>query len=191
MPHTSTYEVPLKRRRTGKTNYEKRLALVKSKLPRLVVRKSNRYIYTQLIEFNVAGDKVLASAISGELEKFGWPGSKKNTPSAYLIGLLLGAKAKKAKVAKAVLDIGMRKPVHGSTQFAVLKGAVDAGIEINMDESAVPSEDRINGKHIESYASKLSDEDFKRIFSDAVKKKIDVKNLSKVFENVKKKILAQ
>ncbi len=191
MAHTSTYDVKFRRRLRGKTNYVKRLALIKSGEPRLVVRKSNKFIYGQLIEFANEGDKVLASVTSRELESFGWNACKKNVPAAYLTGLLLGSKAKKANVKKAVLDIGMRKPVHGSAQFSLLKGAVDAGMDINFDESAIPSAERISGKHIEDFASKLSSDDFNRIFSDYAKKKVDAKSLSKVFETVMKKILSQ
>ena len=191
MAHTSTYDVKFRRRLRGKTNYAKRLALVKSGLPRLVVRKSNKYVYAQLIEFKSEGDKVLASVNSRELEKFGWNASKKNVPAGYLTGLLVGLTAKKAKIGKAVLDIGMKRPVHGSVQFSLLKGAVDAGLEMNFDESAVPPKERIEGKHIGDFASKLSSEDFNKIFSDYAKKKVDAKNLPKVFETVKNKILSQ
>jgi len=121
----------------------------------------------------------------------GWNACKKNIPAAYLTGLLLGTKAKKAKIEKAVLDIGMKRPVHGSAQFSLLKGAVDSGMDIPFDESAVPSAERISGKHIEDFASKLSAEDSKKIFSDYEKKKVDAKNISKLFENVRKKILSQ
>ena len=38
------YSVKFRRRREGKTNYKKRLAFVKSDLPRLVVRRSNKYL---------------------------------------------------------------------------------------------------------------------------------------------------
>ena len=72
MTNKATYLVSFRRRREGKTNYKKRLALVKSGLPKLVVRKSNRYIVCQLIQFDPRGDKVLLHVNSKQLEKFGW-----------------------------------------------------------------------------------------------------------------------
>lgn len=169
MAHTSTFDVPFKRRAEKKTNYAKRLALVKSGLPRLVVRKSNRHVFAQLIEFSKNGDKTISSASSKELKKLGWALALKNIPSAYLTGLIVGVKAKKKNVKKAVLDIGFRTPVHGSIPFAALKGAIDAGIELNFNPEALPSPERISGKHISEH-SKNS-------------------NVLKVFEDVKKKIL--
>ena len=52
------------RRRKGITNYRKRLALLKSGIPRAVVRFSNAKITVQIIDFAKEGDKVLASASS-------------------------------------------------------------------------------------------------------------------------------
>ena len=57
-----TYEVPFRRRREKKTNYEKRLALVKGEKPIMVVRRSNRYITVQFVEFNPKGDKTVTGS---------------------------------------------------------------------------------------------------------------------------------
>lgn len=182
-----TYETPFRRRREGKTSYKKRLAAVKSGIPRMCVRRSNKYIIAQLIEFKPDGDKILVHATSKQLDDFGWNGEK-NLPSAYLTGMLLAARAKKANVEKAILDIGFSTPVHGSRVFAALKGAIDNGLDVKADEKALPSEDRVSGKHIEEYAKKLGEEEFNKKFSKYVKKGINVKELSKVFESVKQKI---
>ena len=40
--------LPYRRKREGRTNYKKRLALLKSGQPRLVIRRSNRYLQFQL-----------------------------------------------------------------------------------------------------------------------------------------------
>ncbi|MDP6670941.1 MAG: 50S ribosomal protein L18, partial [archaeon] len=87
-----------------------------------------------------------------------------------------------------ILDIGFNTPVHGSRVFAALKGAIDNGLDVKADEKALPSEDRVSGKHIEEYAKKLGEEEYKKKFSTYVKKGINVKELSKVFEAVKQKI---
>ena len=191
MAKNSTYKLGFRRKREGKTNYKKRLDSVKGRLPRLSVRISNRYVLAQIIEFNTRGDRTIAAASSRELEKFGWTAAKKNIPSAYLTGMLAATRAKAKKKENAVLDIGFRTPVHGSRCFAVLKGALDAGLKISFDKSALPKEERVSGTHIGEYAKKLSPEDFKKKFSDYAKKNIDAKNLSAMFESAKKKILEE
>ena len=67
-----TYKVPFRRRREFKTNYRYRLKLLKSKLPRAVVRKSLKHTIVQFIKFDSEGDQVLATASSIELKKLGW-----------------------------------------------------------------------------------------------------------------------
>ena len=64
-----TYEIHFRRRREGKTRYDKRLAYVKSGLPRMVVRKSNRYVLVQFVEFNSTGDKCIVSISGNKLKK--------------------------------------------------------------------------------------------------------------------------
>lgn len=149
MTTTLTYKVKFRRRREKKTNYSKRLALVVCGKPRLVVRKTNKYVYLQVIAFDRTGDRVLAQASSRELEKFGWNRAKRNTPAAYLAGLLCGARAKSKNVGECVLDIGFNSAVHGSICFAVLKGALDSGIKIPFEEKALPKEERVFGGHID------------------------------------------
>jgi len=149
MAKDSTYKVGFRRRREGKTNYGKRLEFVKSNIPRLVARVSNKFVSVQVIRFERKGDAVIAEANSRDLEKFGWIAGKKNLPAAYLAGLLAGVRAKNSGTEKAVLDIGFRTPVHGSRCFAALKGAIDSGLKVPFDASALPSQERISGKHIE------------------------------------------
>ena len=64
MAKDATYKVAFRRRLEGKTNYKKRLELVKSGLPRLAVRKSNKFVLVQIIKFGRTGDNVLAQANS-------------------------------------------------------------------------------------------------------------------------------
>lgn len=143
--------VPYRRKREGKTNYRKRMTYLKSGKPRLVVRKSNSYIVAQIVEYNADGDNIKAMVHSKELEKLGWNFSKKNIPAAYLTGLLLSKKAKEAKVSEAIADFNMSIVIKGSILFAVLKGAVDGGIDIPCDESIFPSEKRMKGEHIATH----------------------------------------
>ncbi len=144
-------KIDKKRRRQAKTDYRKRLILLKSKSPRVVIRKTNRYIILQIIESEHAKDKVLYSVNTKELLKLGWAeekkGSLKSISASYLGGLLLGKKAKELKE-KVILDTGLIPNTKGSRDYATVKGLADSGIEIKYNEKIMPSEDRIQGKHI-------------------------------------------
>ena len=183
MAHNTTYEVKFRRRREGRTDYKKRLALVKSKKLRLVVRKTNKKIIVQAVKFDPKGDITLATAESRDLKKFGWYGTN-NTPSAYLIGFLLGKKIGKKE---CVLDIGRKHPSHGNVLFAALKGAVDAGLNVPHNLEAMPSEDRLNAKVLDAYSQKLG-EKAKTVFSNYIKEGIQPGSINKAFEDAKAKI---
>ncbi|MFH1222352.1 MAG: 50S ribosomal protein L18 [Candidatus Micrarchaeota archaeon] len=134
-----TFDVAFRRRREKRTNYAKRLALVKSGVPRMVVRKSNRYILVQFIEFQSEGDRCLVTVDANKLKKAtGWE-ARRNSWTAYLAGLLAGKEAMKKGVTNFVLDVGMQTPSKGAVVFAALKGAVDAGLKNTYDEGMVPS----------------------------------------------------
>ena len=194
MARTARYKVPFRRRREGKTNYYKRLKMIISGKKRLVVRRTDKYILAQIMEAKVNGDVTLATATSKELEKYGWNYSFKNTPAAYLTGLLIGVKALKRGIKKAILDIGLHPPVRGARIFAVLKGAVDAGMEIPFSEEVIPSEERIRGEHISKYATYLKEnnpEIYERQFSSYLKRKISPEKIVEEFERVKGKIMEE
>jgi len=186
-----SYNVPYRRRREGKTDYHRRKKLLISGLPRLVARKTNKHIIAQIVEASIEGDRVLASAHSSELrKKFGWLGSLKNLPAAYLTGLLCGYRALKRNVKKAILDIGLQTPSKGARVFAVMKGCIDAGIEIPHGEEILPSEERIKGQHISDYASMLSStpEVYSKRFSEYISRGLRPENIVEHFSAVKKKI---
>lgn len=160
-----TYRMPFKRRRIGKTDYDKRLKLLLSKKPRLVVRKSLKYIRAQIVEFDKIGDKTLVAASSEELKKLGWKFSTDNLPSAYLTGLLVGRKAVKKGIKEAILDVGLYTSVTGSKIYAAVKGALDAGLKVPIEQEVLPKEERIKGLHIASYLEKFKSlpEEFEKI----------------------------
>jgi large subunit ribosomal protein L18 len=141
-------KVKFRRERELKTDYKKRLALLKSRTARFVVRISNKNVVCQFITHGETGDRVLASGSSKELQKLGWGTARANTPAAYLTGYLCGKKGRKNGVEKAVLDIGFQSIVKGSKIFAALKGAVDAGVKIPHDVSILPAQERLDGAHI-------------------------------------------
>ncbi|MBW2971313.1 50S ribosomal protein L18 [Candidatus Woesearchaeota archaeon] len=184
------YTVGFRRKREGKTNYRRRLKLVKGRKLRLVVRPSSKNIVVQLVEYNEAGDRVIVSAHSKEIVKMGWKANCGNLPTAYLVGLLVGKKSAAKGLKDAVLDIGMGSPVNSSRYFAALKGAVDAGLDIRHSEEVLPSDDRISGKHIADYAKQLVKEKevYNKRFSSYLKKNLKPEELEKHFKDIKVKV---
>lgn len=133
-----------RRRKESRTDYKSRLSLLKSEKPRLVVRKTNRFIIAQIVVSTTAQDKVLVVANSKELLKKGWPKENQNSlktlAAAYLTGYSIG---KKSKEKSLILDIGLHRSVHGSRIFALLKGALDAGLKIPHNPESLPKMERI------------------------------------------------
>ncbi len=166
-----------KRKLLGRTDYRKRLSLVQSRLPRLVVRKSLKNTIAQVVEYHDNGDKILLSASTKELEKkFSLKSSKKNIPAAYLLGLLVGKKALAKGIKKVILDTGLYRNVKGSRLYAVLKGSLDAGLDIPHNKEVLPSQDRLEGKHITNHYQKLN-------------KQYKVPDLGKHINEIKAKII--
>ena len=145
-----------RRKREGKTDFRARKNLLMSGKPRLVVRRTNKYMIAQIIKSDAAQDAVIIGVNSKKLVEMGWKGSFKNIPSAYLTGILLGKKSIDAGINEAVLDIGLHRSTKGSKIYAVLKGCIDAGLSVAHSGDILPSEDRISGKHInEKLASEV------------------------------------
>ncbi|MCK4335905.1 MAG: 50S ribosomal protein L18 [Candidatus Aenigmarchaeota archaeon] len=187
----SRRRTPHRRKREGKTDYRVRLSLLKSRKPRLVVRKSLNNVICQIVKFDPEGDRVVVSADSKELKKFGWKFHCGNVPSAYLTGLLCAEKAKKHKVSEAILDIGLYESTPGNRLYSALKGAVDGGLEVHHSEDVLPKPERLAGQHISEYAGKLKSSGptkYRKVFSSYKKSKLDPKDMPKIFEQTKKKI---
>ncbi len=144
MAHTTTFKVSKRRKREGKTDYKKRLTLLLSHKPRLVVRKTHSNIIVQIVEYQADGDKALSSAHSKELKAFGYNGHGGNAQAGYLVGYLGGLRAIKNKVDGVVLDIGMVSPVRGSAVFAVLNGAIDSGLKVPHGKEILPSAEKFS-----------------------------------------------
>ena len=151
------YHVKPRRHRDGRTDYRRRLGLLKSRKTRIVVRKSLKNIRVQFVEYSPKGDRILVSAISKELIKnYNWKYSVSATPAAYLTGLLAGKKAQEKGITEGIFDIGRYRPTTGNKLFAALKGVIDSGIHCPCDETMIPSEDRIFGKHLNKEISPAS-----------------------------------
>ena len=192
MAKNARYNVPLRRRREGKTDYKARRALVLSGKPRLVARGTLKNVTAQIIVAKPHGDEVLAAAHSRELaKKYGWLASNGNIPAAYLTGLLCGLKAKARDVKEAILDVGLRSPSKGSRIFAVLNGVLDAGIVVPYDEEKIDKE-RVKGEHIAMYAKSLGpgSEIYQSRFSKYVEHELAPENFLEHFAEVKADIIA-
>lgn len=138
MAHKTTFKTKMKRRQKGKTDYKKRLGLIKGNKPRVVIRVSNKKIVSQIIEYEPKGDKTLINATSLELKKYGYKGHNGNKTASYLTGYLCGKKAIKKGIKTANPDIGLKTPIHKSNIFAAVKGLIDSGIEMKYDKKALP-----------------------------------------------------
>lgn len=175
----SRYQVKFRRRREGKTDYYARRRLVQqdknkydSKKYRFVVRRTNRRILTQVIYATIQGDRVLCSADSKELRKYGVEAGLTNYAASYATGLLCARRLltdlgmsdmyKGVEAAdgeffdvyekgvnedrrpfKAYLDVGLVRTTTGNRVFGALKGAVDGGLHIPHNTKRFP------GYHIE------------------------------------------
>ncbi len=188
------YKVPRRRRREGRTNYYKRYRMVISgQKIRAVVRKTNKYLIVQLIKFAPKGDETIITVHSKTLRKLGWLGDLKNTPAAYLTGLIAGLKAKNAGIHYAVPDIGLHPSVRGTKIYAAIRGLRDAGVEVPASEEILPSEERVRGEHIAQYAERLMKENpelFSKLFSNHLQRGLDPRNLPRHFDEVKRKIIS-
>jgi len=185
MVYTSTF----RRIRERKTNYRKREKLLIGKKDFVTVNVSDQNVSAQLIRPNLLGDTVMASVHSNELLSYGWKGSRKNMPSCYLVGLLLGKKCIQKKITKAILYIGKR---HFTTKIAAcLKGLSEAGLEMPFSENIIPSEERIQGNHIAEYAKKLKTNDdlYKSRFSSNLGSGLEPEKYPIHFSEVKDRIV--
>ena len=66
-------KVDKRRRRENKTDYLNRLKLLKGGSPRIVFRKTNKYIIAQYVTSKEAQDKIEFGISSKDLIKHGWP----------------------------------------------------------------------------------------------------------------------
>ncbi len=188
MAQGSRYKLAFKRRREGKTNYGARLKLIGLDKHRLVVRVTGNHTIAQIVDVQIEGDQTLVSAHSQELKNMGWLASGKNTSAAYLTGYLCGKKALKEGITEAVLDMGLATSTKGSRVYAVLKGALDAGLELPHNDVILPSEDRITGEHISQYAESLDKAEMEKKFSQYIQRGLSPKDLPDHFQSIKEKI---
>jgi large subunit ribosomal protein L18 len=144
--------VQFKRRRENKTDYLKREKLLRGNIPRLVFRKSNKYIQVQYVESKSAQDKVIFNLTTKMLLEKSFPkefsGSLKSIPASYLIGYYAGKKIQKEKLKQPIIDTGMYPTLYKTKIFAFIQGVIDSGIKISCKKEAFPSKESIEGKNL-------------------------------------------
>lgn len=146
----------IKRIRQHKTNYRKKAAILVGRHHFITVKVTNQNVLTRLLDPDIKGDKVLATAHSRELVKQGWNGSLNSLPACYLTGILLGKKCLEKNFDSGVLYTGMNP--FTSRVAACLKGIVDAGVHVPASEDSFPEQDRLDGNHIADYAKLLQED---------------------------------
>jgi large subunit ribosomal protein L18 len=147
----------------------------------------------QIIVARPDGDEVIVSAHSRELaRKYGWKAPRGNVPTAYLTGLLCGLKAKNKGVGEVILDIGLYPPSKGARIFAVLKGVLDAKVDVPHSEGKLADEKRIKGEHIAEYAKGLAAnvEVYQSKFSRYLVQKLAPESLPEHFSQVRTGMIA-
>lgn len=154
------------RRIRGLTDYKQRLRMLKSGLTRAVIRKSNKNTLVQLVQYGDTGDKIITSAKSNELTKLGFTLNTGNLSASYLTGMLAGKRLLKTKTKGGIIvDLGLQEVLAGNRLYAAVKGLVDAGVNVKVNEEIFPDKQRIQGEH-------LSGKDAKSVI-EKVKKQIE------------------
>ncbi|MBO3798760.1 MAG: 50S ribosomal protein L18 [Thermoproteota archaeon] len=184
MARSASYRVKFKRRRKGLTDYYLRTRLLRSGLPRVVVRVSNKHVRVAVVSSKPTGDFIVASAFSQELKRFGWPFSFNNTPAAYLTAYLAGLRCLKKNVSEGILDAGLHKPTRGGRIYAACSGLLDAGFKVRVDQSMLPDKSRIAGEHISRFFKESGGEGFSRY----VKAGLKVEEMPRIMEEVKSRL---
>jgi large subunit ribosomal protein L5e len=199
----------------------------------LVVRFSNKIVTAQVVYTTINHDVILASAISTELPRYGIQLGLTNYAAAYATGLLVARRALKkigldtiyAGVKEAtgeffnvehasdgpkpfvvLLDVGLSATTTGSKIFAVLKGAVDGGLDVPHKNKRFVGYDSetdafdpkalrhtILGGKVADYMKLLQEKNndkFQRQFAKYVKAGIKHSDLEGIYKNAHKNIRA-
>ncbi|PKM92237.1 MAG: hypothetical protein CVU81_01555 [Euryarchaeota archaeon HGW-Euryarchaeota-1] len=124
-----------KRRREGKTYYQKRINLLLSRLPRLVVRFTNKHIICQIVEYGEKGDFVKATVFDN-----------KNQNGCQKAGVKIGEKAKELGVKKMIFDLGLGQ--NKPRVIACARGVLSTGADVpfSFDEDETKDEEKVENK---------------------------------------------
>ncbi|NBT58175.1 50S ribosomal protein L18 [bacterium] len=111
-------------RQSKKTRIRKKIKLQQGKIARLVVYRSNKFLYAQLVDDSKG--TTLAQANTAE-KAFESAKSQKNLEAAKTLGKLIGERALGAKVEKVLFDRNGFN-YHGRIK-ALAEGAREAGLK--------------------------------------------------------------
>lgn len=92
--------------------------------PRLVVTRSNRHMFVQVVDDDLGNTLVWASTMEPELRA----DDAKKTEKAHKVGALIAERAKQAGIEEVVFDRGGNK-YHGRVA-AVAEGAREGGLKL-------------------------------------------------------------
>jgi len=193
---------------------------------RLVVRFTNKDIIAQIVYATLNSDRVLTAAYARELkqDRYGVKVGVHNYAGAYATGLLVARRVLKKlnldsiytgtpktdgsyylvkeiagqrKPFTVLLDVGLARTSTGAKIFAVLKGAVDGGLEIphkprrfagyNTDTRKFDAKilrKYIFGGHVAEYMKKLQAEDpekYQAQFSEYIKNQVGPDEIEKIW----------
>ncbi|KAB7504077.1 60S ribosomal protein L5, partial [Armadillidium nasatum] len=205
----------------------KRLAKNKYNTPkyRLIVRLSNKDVTAQVAYARIEGDVIIVAAYSHELPRYGIKVGLTNYAACYCTGLLLARRLlQKYNLDKRYegqtepdgemysvedledgpgafrchLDVGLARTSTGAKVFAVMKGAVDGGLDIPHSEKRFPGYDKeskefnaevlrghIFGQHVANYMKELMEDDeeaYKKQFSQYIKHGITADELEDMYK---------
>jgi len=139
----------VKRRRLEcKTDYKLRFGLLKSTLPRIVIRRTNKYFIVHAVKSHEAQDTTILGITSKDLLNYGWDaklaGSLKSIPAGYLTGYLI---AKKLEKGKYVIDLGMAINKQAGRNSSVVAGLIDGGLDISVGDKFLPEKNALSGEN--------------------------------------------
>ncbi|KAH1003431.1 hypothetical protein HUJ04_003356 [Dendroctonus ponderosae] len=199
---------------------------------RLIVRLSNKDITAQVAYSRIEGDKIVCAAYSHELPRHGVKVGLTNYAAAYCTGLLLARRLLKKLgldtlyegttdvtgdeynvealdqgpgAFRCYLDVGLNRTSTGARIFAVMKGAVDGGLNIPHSTKRFPGYDaetkqfnaevhrnHIFGLHVADYMKSLEEdpEAFKRQFSQYIRLGINADQIEGIYKNAHTSIRA-
>lgn len=188
-----------------------------------------RDIICQVVAARLEGDEILTSAYAHELPRYGIKHGLTNFSAAYCVGLLCarrhltklglhelykGVEEVNGEMYEieedddkrpftALLDIGLVRTTTGKKVFAVMKGAVDGGMNIPHNEKRFPAytkeegfdpeelKSRILGVHVSEYMNYLLEEDedaYKKQFANYIKDGIDPDGIEDLYLEAHQKI---
>jgi large subunit ribosomal protein L18 len=107
-----------------KSRIKKKIVLLQGKIARLVVYRSNKFLYAQVVDDLASNTLVQANTQEKSFESI--QGSKKNLNAAKALGKLIGQRALEKKVDRVVFDRN-GYDYHGRIK-AIADGAREAGL---------------------------------------------------------------